>query len=348
MVRLETARAANDRLVSKHPLVAVFVGATTGIGEYSLRCLAETASKATQGRGLRIYLVGRNATAADKILGDCRKLCPEGEFQFVKGGNLALMQDVDAACEDIEKRESAKPGARVDTLVQSQAVLKLEGPREETKEGLDSSMSLLYYSRVRFITKLLPLLRASKFPPGARCISIYAGGLENKKQFYPADFSLRQPEHFSFAKVRSQTVYMKTLLFEKLAQENEGKLACVHMYPGLVITPNFYADSHPWWFKLVWVCVAPLAKIYATSAEEIGQRVLYLATERYPAQSLGADRKDVASSSNGVLGGGAYSVKADGDTNDLSAAYAGFDKEDMREKVWDHTMQVFRNAENTK
>lgn len=205
-------------------------------------------------------------------------------------------------------------------------------------------MSLLYYSRMRFITQLLPLLQASSLPTGAKCISIYAGGFENKKQFHPDDFALLEPEHFSFAQVRSQVTYMKTLFFEHLALQNEGKLSCIHIYPGLVITPSMSAKSNPWWFKTAWFFIAPFAKLYATSAEDIGQRILFLATDRYSASNSGKEGRQgisVASGSDGKLGGGGYSVRADGETNDLREAYEGFDREGMREKVWQHTMEVF-------
>jgi hypothetical protein len=145
-------------------------------------------------------------------------------------------------------------------------------------------MSLYYYSRMRLCTQLLPLLCASALPAGARCISVYAGGFEVKKHVYSEDWALRKPEHFSFAQVRSQVTYMKTLFFGKLAEENAERLAGVHIYPGLVITPNFYSKDHPWWFRIAWACVAPLAKLFATSSEDIAQRVLFLATDRYAAK----------------------------------------------------------------
>lgn len=299
-----------------------------------------------------MYLVGRNVNAADKILSDCRKLSPRAAFQFVKASNLALIQDVDKTCEEIKRLENQKNGdeagpARIDMLVMTQGILQF-GSRNETKEGLDTSMSLYYYSRMRLITQLLPLLRASTLPTGARCISVYSGGFEVRKNFHPDDFSLRKPANFSFAKVRSQVTYMKTLFFEHLSRENAGKVACVHIYPGLVVTPNMYSKDHPWWFRAVWMCVAPFAGLVATNSEGIAQRVLYLATDRYaPASEPGVgSRESVATGSDGVRGTGAYSVKVTGDTNDISAAYSGFDREEMREKVWRHTMDAFREAES--
>jgi hypothetical protein len=49
-----------------------------------------------------------------------------------------------------------------------------------TKEGLDTQMSLLYYSRIRFILNLTPLLYRSQSPSGAHVISIFAGTMEDR------------------------------------------------------------------------------------------------------------------------------------------------------------------------
>jgi hypothetical protein len=186
-------------------------------------------------------------------------------------------------------------------------------------------------------------------PTGARCISIYAGGFEDKKKFFPDDFDLRKPDNFSFNRVRSQVTYMKTLFFERLAQQNEGKIGCVHIYPGLVMTPAMNAKSNPWWFRAAMFCSSPVLRLYATSPEDIGQRMLYLATDRYPAQDLGERSREsfVAEGSTGQRGSGAYSVNVDGHANDISKAYADFDKRTMTDKVWKHTMEVFESRERS-
>lgn len=123
MVNLDIVHASNTKLVHSHPLVAVFVGGTSGIGEYTLRALAATHGK--DGKGLRAYIVGRKAAAAEKTIAHCASICPKGQFLFVKAGDLSLMKDVDRVCAEItqlEKKESAKNGekARIDVLVMSQ------------------------------------------------------------------------------------------------------------------------------------------------------------------------------------------------------------------------------------
>ena len=124
MVKIDLVRSCNSTLVKSHPLVAVFVGGTSGIGEYTIRALAAT--HASQGKGLRVYIVGRNAAAAEKTISDCLKKCPTGQFQFVQAKDLALLKDVDRVCAEITRLENENENAngetpRVDLLVMSQA-----------------------------------------------------------------------------------------------------------------------------------------------------------------------------------------------------------------------------------
>ena len=126
MVQIDAVRSSNSLLVKSHPLVAVFVGGTSGIGEYTVKALA---THAKQGQGLRLYIVGRNADAAEKTISDCTRLFPEGDFRSVKAGDLALLRDVDLVCAEIMRmeEESFTGGpARVDLLVLTQAYFSFD------------------------------------------------------------------------------------------------------------------------------------------------------------------------------------------------------------------------------
>lgn len=219
-------------------------------------------------------------------------------------------------------------------------------PQTETKEGLDTAMSLLYYSRMRMTTQLLPLLLASNLP--ASVISVYAAGHESNGKMFPTDLSLRDPSHYGFANTRTSVLHMKTMYMERLAQQHPGRLRLVHVFPGLVVTPAFYSNSHPMWFKVAWKITGPVVKRFMSlSHEEIGQRIVFLASPRYQARSTvstemavtGQDH--VAMSTDGVRGGGAYSVNYDGETYDVSKAYGELRKQDFEQKVWDHTQSAF-------
>jgi len=89
MVSLNVVRSCNAALVKSQPLVAVITGGTSGIGEHTVRTLATIHE--TEGRGLRVYIVGRKEAAAKAIIADCLKACPAGDFRFVQAGDLSLL-----------------------------------------------------------------------------------------------------------------------------------------------------------------------------------------------------------------------------------------------------------------
>lgn len=130
MVTADTVRKANATYYSSRPLIAVLVGATSGIGEHSARTLAKIYSTSSQ--PLRLYIVGRNAAAAGKIIADCSAVCPNGTFRFVKADDLTLIKDVDKVCADLMKVErdaAVQKGdvARIDVLLMTQGQLNFGG-----------------------------------------------------------------------------------------------------------------------------------------------------------------------------------------------------------------------------
>ena len=101
---------------------------------------------------------------------------------------------------------------------------------------------------------------------------------------------------------------------------------------------------------MIWFLAYPIARWFSVSTDEIAQRVLFLATERYPARETKATlpgELSVASATDGEIGGGAYSVKYDGETNDLTKAYSGLSlsREDLSQRVWEHTTKAFEEID---
>jgi len=144
MVQFNTIRDANSKLVNSQPLVAVFVGGTSGIGEFTLRALVNTHS--AQGNGLCIYIVGRNAQSAKMIISDCTAKCPDGQYHFIQAKDLSLLQNVDKAAAEIvqhlQQNNSNGFVPRVDMLFMTQGGLYL-GPRKGTMVLLDFPSLLL-------------------------------------------------------------------------------------------------------------------------------------------------------------------------------------------------------------
>jgi NAD(P)-dependent dehydrogenase (short-subunit alcohol dehydrogenase family) len=102
MVSLKDVKESNSRIATDLPpgLVPVFVGATSGIGEYALKAFARYASKP------RIYFVGRSQEAGARITDECKELNPGGEYIFLQG-DMSLIKNVDAVCREIKSRETA-------------------------------------------------------------------------------------------------------------------------------------------------------------------------------------------------------------------------------------------------
>ncbi|OAL22694.1 hypothetical protein AYO20_11146 [Fonsecaea nubica] len=360
MVKLDTARALGKALVQSQPLVAVFFGGTGGIGQVTLRALAT--AEAQGGKGLRAYVVGRNAQAAEDMLAECRGICPQGRFKFIQAQDLSLLGDVDRVCAEIIRleKDEGQEDSRVDYLMVSQGGMPFL-PRKDTKEGIDVTMSLMYYSRMRIITKLLPLLLNSRLP-AATVVSVYAAGTEGDLDL--DDLSLRDTTRYKYTRARSHMCYMHTLFMEELAQCHPGKLSLVHIFPGIVVGPGFHSTELPMWFRILfhWVVLPLFGRLLTVPPAECGERMLSLGSDLYPAHPpqaspTAADAADGGSSqtttttegvitgTSGTPGSGVYSLTWNGESNFNVKAYQKINREDARLKVWEHTVKCFEVVE---
>jgi hypothetical protein len=115
MVSLSQVQQSNASAASKLPagLIAVFAGATAGIGETALK---EFAKYTTQPR---IYYIGRSQEAGDRLQNELKELNPEGEYVFIKK-DMSLLKNVDEACRDIKSKETV-----LNVLFLSQGTLRI-------------------------------------------------------------------------------------------------------------------------------------------------------------------------------------------------------------------------------
>ena len=99
MVALTAVKASNVLLASSLPnLVAVFVGGTSGIGEFTLKAFAQHT------RQPRAYFIGRSQEAGNRIKAECQKLNPTGEFIFMEA-DTSLIRNIDKVCDEIKTKE---------------------------------------------------------------------------------------------------------------------------------------------------------------------------------------------------------------------------------------------------
>lgn len=101
MVSLTDVLASNAQIPSILPkhLVAIFAGATSGIGETTLKTLIKYAVEP------RIYLFARNTTSAARVIAECRHINPGGEYIFIKV-DLSSIKETDRACAEVTSREN--------------------------------------------------------------------------------------------------------------------------------------------------------------------------------------------------------------------------------------------------
>jgi NADP-dependent 3-hydroxy acid dehydrogenase YdfG len=128
MVSLSAIRTSNSLISStlSPGLVAVFVGATNGIGEITLKTFAKYS------RQPRAYFIGRSQDAGDRIAAECKALNPAGEYIFRKA-DVSLIRVVDEVCKDIKEKEKA-----LNILFMSAGVLSMD------RSGMIPPLTLFY------------------------------------------------------------------------------------------------------------------------------------------------------------------------------------------------------------
>ncbi|KAI1752579.1 NAD(P)-binding protein [Xylaria castorea] len=288
MVSLSSIRSSNSLISSTLPtgLVALFVGGTSGVGEAALKKFAQYATCP------RAYFVGRSQEAADRIVTECQALNPAGRYIFRKA-DVSLIRNVDKVCEEIKTKEKA-----INILFLSCGVPSMD--RSKTTEEIHLLAALNYYSRIRFIDNLLPLIRRA--PVLRRVVTVGGGGYESELD--TTDFpALRVPQD----KLRGHLTALVTLGLEAIAQRTPD-VSFVHDYPGTVRTK-----------LLDYLPEEVLRTLEFMPIDESGERQLYIATSaRFPP----ADRVDtvgvplgeeigVATGTSGVVGSGMYSIGSD-------------------------------------
>jgi NADP-dependent 3-hydroxy acid dehydrogenase YdfG len=102
MVSLPDIQSSNARIAKDLPegLVAVFMGATSGIGETSMKQFAKHARKP------RVYLAARSEESANRVIAECKALNAEGEYIFIRA-EISLIRAVDEVCRVIAEKEVA-------------------------------------------------------------------------------------------------------------------------------------------------------------------------------------------------------------------------------------------------
>ena len=316
MVSLQIVKQSNAGIAAlPQGLVAVFIGATSGIGQSALQQFAQHASSP------RIYTVARPQTVAshEDLLASLRRDNPTGSYNLIPADH-SLVSEIDKAVDIVKQKET-----KIDILFLSAGFIAFEG-RKDTREGLDPSMSTRYYSRLRAVQQLLPLLNNAAVP-SPRVISVLAGGMEGPLN--EEDLDLRGPGNWSYWPASIHSTTMGTLALELLARENP-RVSMVHWFPGAVATPGLE--------KAQKFGMSPQNII---SQEDAGARALFLATnDRYSVQDgLVPVPKglDLVKKSGGEI----FLLDSQGETVDNEGVLAEMRKREVDKTVWNFTQKIF-------
>ncbi|PYI09558.1 NAD(P)-binding protein [Aspergillus sclerotiicarbonarius CBS 121057] len=330
MPTLSQVRQSNTALGAGRPhMVAVFVGGTSGIGEATAKQLALAVKKPT------IHLVGRNEASGSRILEELRASNPEGSFNFIKS-DVSLLHNVDEACAEIRQREK-----QIDLLFMSTGHLAIS--KKDTEEGLDNNHVLRYYSRMRFVHNLLPLLSASQGP--ARVVSILAAGQEGSVEEDNFDLT----KSWTFMKSNTYAATLNSLALEHLATANPT-VSFIHAFPGVVRSPLMKSTFG----NLAGSVLSILSHPISMKLEESGERNLFISTSAaYPSAApkdpsrlgvpLGGGVQ-TAVASTGKVGGGSYILGSDGGNATREKLMDDYRAKDFPNKVWSHTLETFKRV----
>jgi len=314
MVSIEVIRASNASIATSLPpgLVALFVGGTSGIGENTMKQFYATAPSP------RVYFVGRSQASADRIIEAVKPLNPDGKLQFIQA-DVSLLKNVDEVCRKFSEEEK-----ELNLLVMTQGFLTLDG-RTETKEKIDTKLSLNYFSRAKFIQNLLPILSttasSSKF--GARVLSVLAAGEEGK--INSDDMELRNT--FSLKNAATHAITFNSASFQYLSTKYPD-IAFIHAFPGTVATPMFDNGKFNPIVKGIGKIAVKLFSGLLTTPEESGARHLWLTT-------------------NEKFKTGAWLMNEKGEEAEKSkiAEKKGFIGVTVGEKVWNYSEELFATVE---
>lgn len=199
---------------------------------------------------------------------------------------------------------------------------------------------------MRFVTNLLPQLAAAHDGPNpvSRVVSVLGAGSEGK--LIESDLELKT--HFSVRNCAAHSITMTSLAFEQLAKTNPGT-SFVHSAPGGVAT-NAAKRMGGITGKLIeWTAKSPFLSPWMVPLGESGERHLYAATApAFAARGAVVERRgrgEVGLGVDGVRGSGAYLVGADSEIMGSNKMIQGERERGMVEKVWEHTLGVFRRVD---
>jgi NAD(P)-dependent dehydrogenase (short-subunit alcohol dehydrogenase family) len=288
MVNISEIRKSNANFAAQGHggLVCVFAGATAGIGSATLKEMIGLLQFST------FYVLGRDPWRYKDTLNELKRLGPTNSIVFVEI-QISLISGIDDACKQISAAAD-----KVDIICESPGGMPFQGAvcmhyliymrllenrsapltrSTDTDEGLEACFAVSYYSRLRLISNLLPLLQRSSHP---RVLSILNGTKE--KKINEEDIGLEK--NWGIVAVVNHTTLCTSLAFNYLAANNsERHITFLHATPGFVHTDTprttypSKADGIVWWVfvSTLQVVSSWIIRYFGMALKESGERHAY-------------------------------------------------------------------------
>ncbi|PYH93973.1 hypothetical protein BO71DRAFT_380326 [Aspergillus ellipticus CBS 707.79] len=322
MVSLPQVLASNQRIASTLPpgLVAVFVGGTSGVGEYTVKAFARYAVRP------RVYIIGRSQESADRIMQECQQLNPGATFDFLQA-DVSLLVTVDEVCRQLSQRVKT-----INLLFLTQGTMAFS---KTTSEGLPLAFATATHSRLRFILNLLPLIQAASSL--RRVVSVLAATCEG-----PIDLANLPAQGAPLQQWRNQMASIQSLLLAQVSQR-APEVSFVHTVPGIV-RGGIMRDAET---NVVLVALTKLLMPFLeTPPGECGERHVFLATSAvYQGGGVGVPADGVGVGS--ATSGGLYSVDNKGEASTGPVKVLdGFRVDGTAEKVWEGVVRDMERITN--
>lgn len=239
---------------------------------------------------------------------------------------------------------------KLNLLFMTPGYITLKG-RDETIEGLDRKLALHYYSRMRFITNLLPLLAATEQDTSvnadarlSRVVSVldpYASiRIGGSGTLDYSDLSLKHA--FNLKNCQAHASLMSNFFLEGMAQRHPHT-SFIHAYPSGVATGLMRELPVS---RVLFSLLSTLLSPFLVPIGESGERHLFASTsEKFPPEALGEGmERNIAVGSDGTKGSGCYWVSWDGEVFPVNKKLEKTRAQSAVEKVVQHTEDVFKRV----
>nr|OQO18867.1 hypothetical protein B0A51_14533 [Rachicladosporium sp. CCFEE 5018]OQO25552.1 hypothetical protein B0A51_06871 [Rachicladosporium sp. CCFEE 5018] len=340
MVNLEAVRASNAQGELIRDFVGVYVGATGGIGEATLKEVFQRTVRP------RAYIIGRSKDKADEIISKLSEINPSGQCFFI-ARDVSRLENVDTVCAELREKEP-----KINALFLTAGYMTLSG-RTETDEGLDRKMCTNYYSRIRFTLNLMPCLTAAaEAGELSRVNTILAAGSEGKVNVQDLDLK----KNFGLHTALAHCTVMSDFMVEELAKRYPGT-TFMHSYPGTVKTgiANELTGPARLAVKVMYSVMSP----WILNVQESGERHFYqLTSQSFPPAEwrenpstklrpgVPAQKEfGIMKGSDGTEGSGAYLLDWNSKSTGDEKVLKRYRDENLGPVVWEHTMKMFAQAE---